>query len=229
MNRGALCTLRGVSACWSTGRTRRTNATNGERGGARARPASKFLLSSGVPALNETRAFIFPVSRGGVLRSCSPPASLFIERNSQQSTEAILSEGARGLELHTKPLSATTNRLHSRSDHPGHGKQADVVQFTDVRRRKGCKDQCLRRIAFRARRCPTSCRRPTLSPNRHSLRHRPTRSDPRRSLACPVRRLNLVMTDIREGLVYSRMMGEMVRSEGNRRNGKAPWTQFSPL
>lgn len=44
------------------------------------------------------------------------PASLF-ERNSKRSTEAILLEGARGIELVPKPLSATTHRLHSRSDH----------------------------------------------------------------------------------------------------------------
>lgn len=30
------------------------------------------------------------------------------------------------------------------------------------------------------------------------------------------------MTDIREGLVYLRMMGEMARREGNRQSEKAP-------
>lgn len=150
---------------------------------------------------------------------------LCFKRNSAKNTDlALLRGGARGFVLLPTPLSATHTGATFRSDHPVHGKQADVLHSPRPQAygRPECKDQCLRRIASRARRCPTSCRRQTLSQNRHSLRHRPTRSNHRRSLDCPVPRPSRAMTDIREGLVYLQMMEEMARREGSRRDEKAP-------
>lgn len=191
----------------------------------RARPASNFLLSLNALALNGTSCSSsrFHEEAPHSFRVARLPPRAPIERNSNHRARTRSSWGTRRLELLPTPLSATTIRLHSRSDHPVHAKEADVVHFPGgLHSSERCKDQYLRRIASRARRCPTSCRLPTPSPSRQPLRHRPTRSNHRHPFDCPVRRSSLVMTDIREGLVYLRAMEEMTRSEGNRRNEKAP-------